>query len=151
MWTTVRNPWDHAVSWFLHQKLCRNTLMSVSGWARAGFPSSRWADIHPLDQLDWLTDKDGDMLVRVVFTFEQGVPAIYEAVCALVGVEKPQPLSHANKRTTVHPELWGLRSLPSWPARPHYSLFYDDEAVDIVARSQAALIERFGYEFDDRR
>lgn len=148
--TVVRNPWDHAASWFLHRRKYLVTP-TVSDWARRGFTSPGFQGRSALDQMDWISDGNGKILVDTTYRFEQGIPEIYREACQRIGIKDPAPVRHDNQRTTIPEDAVSLRHLPGFPARPHYSAFYSDEAVEMVAERQAEFLQRFPYTFEDRR
>ncbi len=83
---------------------------------------------RPAQQLDWITDRQGRVIVDHVGRFE-GLAQEFEALCARLGLEA-LPLGHA------------LRS-----ERGDYRSYYDAPGREIVARKYSRDIDFFGYRF----
>lgn len=81
------------------------------------------------NQADYLTDRNGRLLVDFVGRFER-LEADVAAVFAEIGLGEPK-LPHANKSK-----------------RGHYSGYYTPETARIVAERFAKDIDYFGYEFE---
>lgn len=100
----VRNPWDHARSWWVQTGQPRR--MSLRDWvldgmpARYGLDSARHAD--PLRQEDWI-EREGRLLVDWLGRFERFEDSVRE-LGALLGVEVGE-IPHANRRP-VRVEAW---------------------------------------------
>jgi len=129
----VRNPWDWLVSQFV-----RETTTSEN--RRPPIDEFR-AQIQRADRLGLSAAKfyDVDLQSEIV---GEGLDFIgryetlahdFEEVCRRVGA-----------RTCRLPHFGRGK-------RAHYSVFYDEESVEIVRRRYAVDIERFGYEFDRSR
>lgn len=142
----VRNPWDLAVSRYyfdlerkrrleywqnLNKKIIkrRNITQQIIYFKRWLKRAKR--NIWEGDELSQYTHIDGVLAVDFVGRFENLVSDV-DSVCARLGVRRPV-LGHEKK---------------SFVARPHYSLYYDQESIDFVARKQKAAIEYFNYDFE---
>jgi hypothetical protein len=145
----VRNPWERLVSWYTmiqeqtarqaHQELrlwqyviktastfeefierCTNTIEDVDG-----------AKSFAYNQLDYLTDEDGRVLVDFIGRFEHFERDVREVLHRL-GLSASE-IPHANR--TRH---------------DHYSQHYTERTKNIVAQRYARDIDYFGYTFADR-
>jgi hypothetical protein len=143
----VRNPWDRLVSWW--EMMRRNSLEGrpMNGFQRLILARARTfeefiragdIEIHDPDgskwiyrnQIDYLSDEEGRLLVDYVGRFER-LQADFAEVAARLGTP-PVALPHAN-RTERRP----------------FESYYSPELRDHVGRRYQRDIETFGYRFDD--
>jgi hypothetical protein len=144
----VRNPWDRLVSWYTMiqerrekwrpeelNRLWRYALRCSNSFEE--FVRDCTDVVHDTDgvksfafnQLDYLTDEDGTLIVDFVGRYER-LNQDAEALFSRIGVPGAR-LPHAN---------------PS--SHRHYSSYYSEEARHIVAERFARDIEYFGYAFE---
>jgi chondroitin 4-sulfotransferase 11 len=146
----VRNPWDRLVSWY-------SMLIRAQGsgnrswnklWRYAHENSSTFEEfVHnctgevkvadgvyysfAYNQLDYLTDQDGNLLVDFIGRLENFDNDIRE-VSERVGIKlEPESIPHKNR--TLH---------------RHYSSFYTPETEMVVRERYRKDIEYFGYKFE---
>lgn len=156
----VRNPWDRMVSNFHHWK--QNIAARDPGTGKVTdekrIPSDmtfiQWLKNqeivmkrvapglrqkireHTMSQFYWLTDYNNTIAVDCVIKFENlnaswnVVRSQLEKRCGIL----PAALPHRNKSK-----------------HKHYSLYYNDEAIELVRNVVLDDIREFGYEFEDRR
>jgi hypothetical protein len=153
--TIVRNPWDLVcslynymwksdyswpMSWRKKKKVNApyHLKLTLSEWVKD--PSFKHTSPRSLsifskpgrfaekNQIDWLTNKKGKMIMDYVGRFEN-LQSDFNVICKKIGIPSTK-LSHTNKSNSKS-----------------YHKFYDDEAIDIVRRHYARDIEYFGYEF----
>jgi hypothetical protein len=160
----VRNPWDRYVSnW---QWLTRN-CGSGRGWNARGFigqegkitfrdfvfevqkaynirgkfyQHDRW---HIWNQLDHITDIDGNIMIDRVLKFENlknDLTSILEELSLSITEDIP----HLNYKGFYENE-------PKLKHKPHYSVYYDDELIEIVRQRCQPDISAFNYSFEDNR
>jgi hypothetical protein len=122
----IRNPWDHAVSWFLHTRVGKP--FKFRSWAVDGFSSTMFGGVHPLDQLQFI-----DGLGGRIFRFES-IEEDFLTIRRWLRYPATVELGHENARR--------------YPERRHYSEYYDRDAIAAVAERQKELIEFYGYTFD---
>lgn len=129
----VRNPWDRIVSLYLRrqglQMSGRMTFPEFVDWAR--YSSSTC--VHPVphtNQLDWLVDPHGDLMVDFIGRFES-LQSDWAQVAKRLGLPTGLPRSNTN------PE-----------PRKHYSEWYDARTREVVRQRFAVDIEYFGYRFE---
>ena len=143
----VRNPWDRLVSWW--EMIRRNVAEGrpMNGFQRyvlsnAGtfedfirkcgeeyrdHDGSKWIYRN---QVDYLTDSSGALLVDFVGRFEN-LPADFGVVAARLGLQSA-PMPHINRSN-----------------RRLYAEYYSDELRHIVAHRYARDIAAFGYDFGE--
>lgn len=137
----IRNPWDHYVSWYLHSQGLGNSedlaseIPRFRAWVKGGCQRRpcKWENpkaIDPLDQLAFLCDPGGHLLVRPFF-FDH-LQQVYEFIVRQTGAPNRE-LPHAAKAVR----------LPYWD-------YYDDESRRIVAEQRANEIQRFSFTFEGR-
>ncbi|HET6417257.1 MAG TPA: hypothetical protein VFG22_13255 [Polyangiales bacterium] len=128
--TFIRNPWDHARSWWHHCQYGKRT--SFEGWALDGCPGT-WTvgdtGVHMPRQGDWF-ERLGDPPMDFIGRFES-LDADFGRLCVLIGVEGIT-LSHDNDR--------------GGSKRPHYR-----EVWTPAMRNATPWLDefagRYGYEF----
>ena len=131
--TAVRNTWDRLVSSFFYYK-----NMACKEWVRyMGSATSFKEFVHGLSEEDvsqcehlrrqnlWADGMD------YIINYDD-LQGGFAGVCQKIGIPRV-PLEHLN---------------PGTRKRKHYSLFYDDAAVDIVRELYAEDIEQFKFEFE---
>ena len=145
----VRNPWDFMVSLFFHfQRLDevsappRSRDVSWKKWVGSSF--TEWVkkfldpdqsfikedDVHLLTQAEWLSDKEGNLLIDFVGKFEN-LQEDFIKVCDKLNVPVGT-LPHKNG--TKHNK---------------YVDYYDEETKELVAESFKKDIKIFDYNFGD--
>ena len=126
----VRNPWDLVVSEYayIQHKWDHPSRREVSSLGSfEAFVRWKQANGHHANQLDWLTDDDGSLIVSHIGRFEAyGVDA--QAMLTRVGCNEPLP--HANAS-----------------ARGDYRSAYTQETRAMIAAMYERDIEAFGYAF----
>jgi chondroitin 4-sulfotransferase 11 len=139
----VRNPWDRLVSAFFYLKAggmdapdrrwAREHLAAyhtfkdfVHGWVNE---ANIWTWIHFLPQSYFVIDRAGCKTVDFVGRFEC-IERDFAQVAARLQFSAPlRRMNPSNHR--------------------HYTTYYDDETIAIVARAYASDIDAFGYAFAD--
>lgn len=152
----VRNPWDRLVSWYSMMDGMRKLGPKAPWWARTGdSPLLRYVreeaptfeafikrctrefkvrgEVYSFtrNQLDYLVDKDGELLVDFVGKVER-FDGDLATVLGEIGLDVPaSPIPHTNRSR-----------------HGHYSTFYTPETESIVRARFAQDIEYFAYEFE---
>jgi len=121
----VRNPFDRAVSIFKYiAKIDSSAQISnFKNFAKYNFTKKEYNGIWLADQASQVVDCD------FIGRFEN-LQADFDLVCQKIGIKR-NPLLVKNR--TSH---------------KHYSEYYDEETIEIVARKYHADIIRFGYKFE---
>ena len=150
----VRNPWDRLVSWYCMMDQIRGRGENIS-W-NSPLPRYVWEAASTFEdfikrctkefkvrgevyaftrnQLDYLADKDGELLVDFVGKVERFDEDL-TTVLGEIGLDVPaNAIPHANRYE-----------------HGHYSTFYTPETESIVRARFAQDIEYFGYEFEPGR
>lgn len=120
-----RNPWDRQVSYYYYKNKTRQNRPEFADFMR--LPKKKWyVENHDLYTID------GEMALDFVGRYEQ-VEADFDKVLAAIGLSGQISLPKANvskkKKTSS------------------YRDYYTDELVELVRRTYAPEIARFGYEF----
>ena len=144
----VRNPWDKLVSfyhfhkkknWYLRWDWDKMSAPSFCEFVRItkDYSKTKQNNIfkgHPTgylrlaNQVDWLVDESGNLLVDYICRFEH-LQNDFEIVCDRIGIPQEQ-LPHKIKSK-----------------HKHYTEYYDEETKQIVAEKYAKDINYFGYKF----
>lgn len=146
--TFVRNPYDLLVSWYNFQPGLKDLYKDFRKWVRFGCPShiesevlnkrplgsheyekdyisvdgTTWSIYEHLQQHRWAVDMD------YIGRFEN-LQKDFDKACDIIGVSK-RKLPHHNK--TKH---------------EHYTMYYDNETQDLVAKLYQKDLKEFGYSF----
>jgi len=134
----VRNPWDHYVSMWLcshgrgNPADVRDEIPAFRRWITdGGIGLKVWggiARVNALDQLAFVADKEGEILLDRVYIFPQLQDAADDAH-KILGTRKAE-VPYVGKSP-----------------RLHYREYYDDECRQAVAAWRKAEIKRFGFKF----
>jgi hypothetical protein len=128
----VRNPWDRTVALYERREGVQASKQMTFDEFVDRIEYSSDTCIHPTrhkNQLDWLSDENGNVLVDFVGRFER-LQDDWKTVCDRLGIDETLP--HANK----NPER-----------AKHYTEYYTEETQQIIAEKFKVDIDYFGYEF----
>jgi hypothetical protein len=136
-WTSfavVRDPWQRLVSAWRY----RGHDFPFADFVRARFPRPEDDDYergvaafrHVLPQADFVTDRDGAVLVDHILRFER-LQEGFDAICGQLGLS-PRPLP---RRNAAH------------AGSEDYRAHYDDALAEEVGRRYARDVQLFGYRF----
>lgn len=137
--TVVRNPWDRAVSQYLHRRrttrggLSPNSEMSFNEWLKKAFVEKdvqfRNHERMFIQQYEWTHDQStGEQLVDVVVHFED-LASGFADVCRQLGRPGAE-LPHHKKSN-----------------RSSYHDYYDNEARELVADAFGRDVSAFDYRY----
>jgi len=153
----VRNPWDRAVSRYFYVKANSKKKERIKRYRNSTFEeyvrdenneffldTKRYAKSFPgrrvhlekimkkyspfENQLDWITDENGKVLINFIGRFEN-LDRDFKTICQKIGIP-PVSLKHTNKSK-----------------HKHYSKYYNKETRKIIAEKYCRDIEYFGYKF----
>ena len=153
----VRNPWDRLVSWYAMIQHNRSQLPPALREQRSPFQSALWNQVvqnggsfeeflrhctpvvfdagcaksFAFNQIEYLTDSDGKMLVEFVGRFER-LEKDVQTVFDRLGIDDA---TLARQNSSDH---------------EHYSSWYSAYTRDLVAERFARDIDAFGYEFESK-
>lgn len=134
--TVIRNPWDKVVSHYhyrvkTNQTNLRDNPIEFKEWVERTYGNQ---DVHYYDdpkmfmpQMNWITDKNGNILVDEIIHFEN------------LDDEFNEVLEKLGKNTTL-PHVKSSN-------RGNYREYFDEETIEIVRSWFERDIERFGYQF----
>jgi hypothetical protein len=151
--TFVRNPWDRLVSVYHYSRLwlpqphnrdgkfhgvrALNEANEAADWRELYF--KHWVGCYVCigapsrftgQQADWITDRNGNIDMDFIGKFEN-LQNDFDTVCEKISIPSKK-LPHLKK--TEH---------------KHYSEYYDDKTVELVARKYRKDIKIFGYKFEN--
>lgn len=143
----VRNPWDRLVSEYIY----RGYSCSFKDFLFKFFPKeddddyAKGRDLyrHVIPQVDFLCNKEGEVLVDFVGKFENIVSDFAKVTQTITG--KSLSLPHRNKSSQHKLKKWLSFSKGK---KQHYSEYYNNETRAFVADKYRQDIELFGYEFE---
>lgn len=133
----VRNPWDKMVSQYFYNGQCytRDFNEYIIQW----YNSDKFTTSHTCTHSDYF-DLDIDFIGRF-----ENLQRDFDFICQKIGKVKvklphknSKPITRGPSGETVYPKPKGL----------HYSSFYNDCSVNMVAEKFSKDIEIFGYEFN---
>ena len=134
--STVRNPWDRAVSQF-SSMVDRDDLRDFIGMKK-GDSFKKYIDligkkrhVQWEPQVNFLRDSNGELLVDHIGRFETFSESVHQ-VLKVIGI-RVIAIPHEN---ATH--------------RGPYPGYYDDESREMIANLYAADIEAFGYSFGEK-
>ena len=141
--TFVRNTYSHLVSWYrFHHSM---DIQEFRKWVHNGFEVkwgrdwlASWEENDPLNQMTWIKDKDGNVIVDYIGRFEN-LEEDYLDLCNHLGIENPKKLPKINPRTSIR----NHQSLNN----SDYKEYYDLETRNIVEEKFGEEIEFFNFEF----
>lgn len=121
--TSIRNPWDHAVSRFEHNKKLNEQEKTFDDF-------ESWITSNKGGQLKSITGKDGNVITKHIIRFEN-IQGDFDAICERIGIPSEE-IPHLNS-----------------VSRKHYTEYYSDKTRKIIASQYAQEIEMFSYKFGD--
>jgi len=124
-WTFVRNPWDRAVSNYFYMRKASYFDVTFKDYLKLPFNKMpNLAKAHGRSLCYYFGNTKIDFIGRY-----KNLQEDFDYVCEKIGIQTCK-LPHENK--TNH---------------KHYTEYYDDECIELVANKFADDIERFGYKF----
>lgn len=141
--TFVRNTYAHLVSWYrFHHSMEINGFRK---WVKNGFHVewgddwlASWEENDPLNQMNWIKDKKGDVVVDYIGRFEH-LEEDYLYLCKQLEIENPTPLPRVNPPSNIQ----GHKNLNNLD----YKQYYDDETKKMVDTKFKEEIEFFNFKF----
>lgn len=141
--TFVRNTYSHLVSWYrFHHSM---DIQEFRKWVKDGFAvdwgddwMATWEENDPLNQMTWIKDKDGNVVVDYIGRFEH-LEEDYLDLCNQLGIENPKklPKIHPSPLIKDHESL----------NNSDYKEYYDTETKNIVYNRFKEEIDFFNFEF----
>jgi hypothetical protein len=128
--SSVRNPWDRQVSWYWHWKQYVDQDKTSDSKTPENLPESfnKWLIESPGHCLTW-SDMDKFDYIMKLEDIETG----FKYVCEKLNIH-PRRLLHINHNT------WR-------PATKGYRDYYTQETINMVAKKNNDIIEKFNYTF----
>ena len=129
--TVVRNPWDRMVSMYCHR--CQNIrdrrYRSIKfGDFLRNLDKMGHKKIFTANQLDWISDRNGRLLVDEVGRFEE-LSSFWDGLCSSLSLDlqRLERINHSKHK--------------------RYDEYYNKRTKEIVAKRFARDIKYFGYKF----
>lgn len=141
--TFVRNTYSHLVSWYrFHHSM---DIQRFRKWVTSGFYVewgtdwlASWQENDPLNQMTWIKDRDGNIVVDYIGRFEH-LEEDYLDLCNQLGIKNPKELP----RVIPRPIIKQHQSLND----SDYKKYYDLETRNIVEEKFREEIEFFNFQF----
>jgi len=141
--TFVRNTYSHLVSWYrFHHDM---TVDGFRNWANKGFDVkwgrdwlASWENNDPLNQMTWIKDKQGNVVVDYIGRFEN-MEEDYLDLCNYLNIQNPKLLPYVNPRpyTENHKNV----------INDEYKKYYNQYTRLLVQERFREEIEFFNFEF----
>ncbi len=151
----VRNPWSRLVSIYRYLGLVED--MPFKQFLIEEFAGDNaWEHrLFKVPQYDYLFDENNRKLVDFIGRFED-LQADFDKVCMSIGLS-PQTLPHVNETGKDRSTLNSLKQIikrvsplhKKYDEHDHYTKYYDDESIEVVARIHTKDLEAFGYCFGE--
>lgn len=138
-----RNPWDRLVSiyyWWITispvslDESEENTAISESfnKWVSGEFLKKDMYDGHKIPQIKWITDEENDKIIKLDYlgrfeNFEKD----FNKLCENLDMDLKLPHHNATRHD-------------------HYSVYYNEESIEIVTKIFREDIEYFSYKFEEK-
>jgi len=127
----VRNTWDYILSTYLWLKETYKFEYDFNTWIKEGFPETPEREmnifIKPC-QLDWITDKNGEIIVDFIGRFDKFQKDLNK-ICKKIGKSSfKAPVINSTKHR-------------------HYSCYYNEESKQIITDLYKRDIEYFGFKY----
>ena len=136
VFTVIRNPWDKVVSHYHYRVQTNQTNLGIrpidfKEWIKLSYGENdpRYYDKPKMfmPQLDWISDKNGEILVDIIYRFEN-LREDFEKIC--IKLDRKVILPHL--KSSQH---------------DHYQEYFNEETKIIIARWFRKDIETFNYQF----
>ena len=106
-------------------------------------------------QYNYLFDENNRQLVDYIGRFED-LQAGFDQVCTSIGIS-PLTLPHVNETGKNRGAVYSLKQMVKrvspfhrkYDEHEHYTKYYDNESIDLVAKLHARDLGTFGYRFGD--
>ena len=157
VFSTVRNPWERAVSWYLFFGLHADPydLVPFADWIVKRDPNKpvQGEPKFPLDQMRFCRNSNGEILVNTFMRFES-LCKDFVSVAERLGVSpilpesgKGERLEEAQRREALYDQFKLPKIDLSSIAKDYRSAYMTQESIDAVATIESDVINRFGYDF----
>ena len=143
--TFVRNTYKRLVSWFRHHNGV--DIEEFREWVKNDYPHSwkrdwiaSWQENNPLNQMNWITNKEGDVVVDFIGKVGN-IEEDYKQLCEELEIDNPKPLPHL----IPTPEVEETKKQTDFNPKD----YYDDETRKKVEEDFKEEIEYFNFKFFD--
>lgn len=126
----IRNPWDHAVSWWALNTMKNNFKMPFKDWVISNYNpwknNKHWDGSDPLDQWEYISENN-KVIISYIGRFEE-MPKTWSIISDKMGIKKPLP-----------------HCIPS--NHKNYREYYNKHTIQIIAERYSRIIDYAGYSF----
>lgn len=158
VFSVVRNPWERAVAWYLFFGLQADPykLLPFADWIvrRDPLKHVEGEPVFPFDQMSFCRNSSGEVLVQTFMRFET-LDADFVPVARHLGISPVIPDGGRNEKMEAARQreaMYGQLKLPKIDlvavAKHYRSAYTTQESIDAVAKLEASVIDRFGYDFN---
>lgn len=147
VFSTVRNPWERAVSWWLFfGNMASANLNSFSDWGIklltqdkgdqwTGFPR------YPFDQMSFCKNNRGEIMVNTFMRFER-IADDFISVASRLGISTMLPKIGSEEKRLLPEEVQPM-------VQDYRNAYTTQESIDAIAELESDLIDKFGYTFSN--
>ena len=137
--TFVRNPWDRVASQFLYTQNSKNIKHGFNKFVKLNFKDKAKEGIncshHNLQTKWWINDEKGNQRVSFIGRFER-LQDDYDYICKTLNIENKLSKENFHEKKCK---------------REHYSLYYNQESIDIIAEHYKWDIQNLNYDFENKK
>jgi len=144
----VRNTYTRLVSWYRHEY--NQDIKGFREWVQNGCKVewgsdwiASWQENNPMNQMNYITDKDGNVVIDFIGFFEN-IQDDYLEVCNQLDIENPPKLIKIIPRPFNSKNRKDLKTTSfSYNAKE----YYDDKTKEMVDNLFSEEIEYFNFKF----
>ncbi len=132
----VRNPWAREVSRYHYQRKTPShefykeaNKLSFKKWLKKRHKDKTFMDFYGAPMLDWISDDPGNIIIDFIARLET-INKDWPMICSKLKIDSQLPVLNISEHK-------------------HYTVYYDDETREMIARAYEKDIKYFGYKYGD--